>query len=136
MKRLSVELLLERQNPKKLISVSPDDRVSHAAKLMKLHEIGLVTVQERGDLVGVISERDLVQRWICDAKFPQDLQVSEIMTKNVEVITTNDTIKDSYLRFIARNCRHLPVVDPMGRVVGVLSLRDVSQYVVSKLGED
>lgn len=135
MKRLSVELMLELQSPKELISVSPEDSVTQAAHIMNKAGVGLVVVQFNHDLVGVLSERDLLQRWICGKSFPQDVKVGEIMTKDVEVVTTNDTVQDCYLRFIARNCRHLPVLDPMGRVAGILSLRDVSKYMVNKLSE-
>lgn len=134
MQRLTVELMLEKQS-RPLVSVSPEDPISKAAQIMKANDVGLVVVQVKDDLVGVLSERDILQRWVCGPQFPKDVRVADIMTKNVEVVTTNDTIKDCYLRFIARNCRHLPVMDPMGRVAGILSLRDVSNYVVAKLSE-
>lgn len=135
MKRLSIELMLELQSPKKLISVSPEDSVRVASKIMKDAGVGLVVVQHKEDLVGVLSERDVLHRWVCGPVFPNEVQVAEIMSKNVEVVSTNDTIRDCYYRFIARNCRHLPVIDPMGKIAGVLSLRDVSNYVVAKLTE-
>ncbi len=135
MKRLSVELMLERQNPKQIVAISPDETVTKAAQMMKSQGVGLLIVQVKDDLVGVLSERDIMTRWVCGSAFPKEVKVGDIMSKNVEVVTTNDTIKDCYFRFIARNCRHLPVLDPMGRIAGVLSLRDVSNYVIARLTE-
>ena len=132
MKKTSVEFLLENQSHQPVVSLTPEDGVIQAAKTLKQHGIGLLLVISKGDMVGVLSERDIVQRWVGGPKFPQDIPISEIMTRNVEYVTAFDTVIDCYLRFVARGCRHLPVLDPMGNPIGVLSLRNVFDYVISE----
>ncbi len=140
MKKLTIDFLLaggreHGRKPNEVVSVHPDDLVLAAALKLKDHKVGLVVVIKDQKLVGVLSERDVVRKWVCGRKFPQPVKVSELMTPNVEVVTPNDTVFDCYLRFIARNCRHLPVVDPLGQVLGILSMRDVTTYVINRLEE-
>lgn len=131
---LTVEYLLENSvHSKTVISVKPQDRVTDAAQLMRRHNIGLVIVVDNEKIVGVLSERDIVQRWVCSEQFPNSVPVNEIMSKNVETTTTDESLFVCYKRFIKRSCRHLPVLDPLKRVVAVLSLRNVSDYVVNEL---
>lgn len=137
MEKLSVELLLEMKARSKhtdgVVAISPELSATEAAQILKEKNLGLLVVLEQGKLVGVISERDIVQRWVSTERFPHPIRVKDIMSKNVEVVTALDTVFDCYLRFVARGCRHLPVVDAVGSVIGVLSLRDVADYVVNEL---
>ena len=136
MQKTSIDLLLDlKSRSKNIASVSSKDTALTAAKMLKKQNVGILVVIDKNKLVGVISERDIVQRWVATDKLTKELLVSEIMSKPVEVISADDTIFDCYLRFVARNCRHLPIVDPMGSVIGVLSLRDVAHYVVSQLSQ-
>jgi CBS domain-containing protein len=137
MKKLTIEFLLD-QNAKSrnIVAVSRTDTAKHAAQILTTHNIGIVMVLENDRLVGVLSERDIVHRWVSGPKFPADVKVEDIMTKDVECVTTDDTVYDCYLRFNARKCRHLPILDPMKNVIGVLSMRDVSAYVVDRLSEE
>lgn len=136
MKKNSIEILLSSDSRARgIISVQPTDAVEQAAKLMTKHNVGLVLVLDGKKLVGVLSERDIVGKWVGGQRFPAPITVSEIMTRDVEVVTADDTVYDCYLRFIARKCRHLPVLDPFGEILGVLSMRDVTAYVVNELSE-
>ena len=136
MKKLTIEFLLD-QNAKarNIIAVSRNDTAKAASQVLTSNNIGVVLVLENDRLVGVLSERDIVHRWVCGPKFPADVKVEDIMTKEVECVTTDDTVYDCYLRFAARKCRHLPILDPLQNVIGVLSMRDVSAYVVDRLSE-
>jgi signal-transduction protein with cAMP-binding, CBS, and nucleotidyltransferase domain len=136
MNKLSVEFLLEiHSETRNVISIAPTDTVLQATEVLKKNKVGLVLVFEDKKMVGVLSERDIVQRWVGSPIFPKDVEVKEIMTKDVECVTCFDTIWDCYLRFVARGCRHLPVLDPTNQVLGVLSLRNVADYIVNHLGE-
>ena len=132
-KQLVVHLLDMNAKTRAVTTVSPNDSVIQVSYLMKKHKIGLMVVLDGDRMVGVASERDIVQRWICGSNFPKDIPIKDIMTKGVEYVTTLDTMYDCYLRFVARNCRHLPVLDPTGRVIAVLSLCDVTSYVINQL---
>ena len=135
--KISVEFLVESKNqPRRIISVSPKDDVLSAAKVLKNANIGLALVMDGDKLVGVLSERDIVRRWINSPIFPKTMLVEDIMTKKVEFVTALDNVRDCYLRFNAIGCRHLPVLDPMMQVIGVLSIRDVADYMVRELSKN
>ncbi len=129
---LSVEVLMnQKEFPRSLISLLPNDPVEKAASIMKKENVGLLLVMEDGKLKGVISERDIVRRWVTSETFPKSIAVSQIMTSDVETVSATDTVQDCYLRFVAKNCRHLPVVGPLGDLMGVISLRDVVKMLVN-----
>ncbi len=132
--KVSVEFLVDsKTHPRRIVSVSPKDDVMAAAKILKSANVGLALVMESDQLVGVLSERDIVRRWVNGTKFPGKMLVQDIMTKKVEYVTALDNVRDCYLRFAAAGCRHLPVLDPMKQVIGVLSIRDVADYLVREL---
>ena len=134
MEKMTLDLLFGKVlRPGHVISVSPKESIANAAKILKKENVGLMIVIDNGHLVGVVSERDIVHRWVGTDRFTENLIVKDIMTSNVEVVSTGDTLYDCYLRFLARNCRHLPVLDPFGSVVGVLSMRDVVKIIVNDL---
>jgi CBS domain-containing protein len=134
LEKVSVELLLDLHSGlRKVISIAPSASIIEAAQHLKTNNIGLLIVSEKEKMVGVLSERDVVQRWVCGPKFPNAVQVKDVMSPDVETITPFDTIYDCYLRLVARRCRHLPIVDPLGSVMGILSLRDVTSYVINQL---
>jgi signal-transduction protein with cAMP-binding, CBS, and nucleotidyltransferase domain len=135
MKKSSIDVLLTRSSRKPMVTVSPEDSVVSAAQAITSAGVGLALVMKNGEMVGVISERDLVAKWVCSKDFPKMLIVADIMTRSVEVVSPQETVFDCYLRFSARNCRHLPVIDSFGQVLGVLSMRDVTGYVVQQLSE-
>ena len=64
--------------------LKPDDTVEFASKVMAESNVGLVVVLDGRRLVGVISERDVVRKWICGREFPVVKKVSDVMTKDVE----------------------------------------------------
>ncbi len=135
--KISVEFLVEsKTHPRRIVSVSPKDDVLGAAKVLKEANVGIALVMEGEKLVGVLSERDIVRRWVSNPKFPSSMLVQDIMTRKVEFVTALDNVRDCYLRFGAVGCRHLPVLDPMMQVMGVLSIRDVADYMVRELSKN
>lgn len=112
---------------KPLYSVTPDHTVKQAANLMKEKNIGALVVMEGKRLVGVVSERDVVQRCVgiigCD---PTKRRVADIMTFPPVTIDKNMTISIAAITMIDKNIRHLPVVAG-ARVLGMISIRQVVQ---------
>ena len=134
--KISVEFLLEsKTGPRHIISLSPKDNILKAAKVLKDANVGIALVMQADKIVGIISERDIVRRWLNSKTFPKAMLVEEIMTKKVEFVTAFDNVRDCYLRFVTVGCRHLPVLDPMMQVMGVLSIRDVADYMVRELSK-
>jgi CBS domain-containing protein len=104
----------------------PDDDVAEAARRMVGARLGCLPVLERGKLVGMITVTDLVALHGAPGA-AQDLQipVGALMTREPMTVSPDDFLLDAIVRIGKRQVRHAPVVDAEGRVVGMLSDRDI-----------
>jgi CBS domain-containing protein len=115
------------------VSIGPEATVQELVELLSREHVGAAVVLDRGKLVGVVSERDVIVRCMVPKGDPNTTQVAEIMTRDVR--TTRDAMKggDVLEMMVAGKFRHLPVVDAQGSVVGMLSLRHLLQHRVAEL---
>lgn len=109
----------------RVATIGQNDRVTQAAKVMHANGVGcLAVVDDRGMLVGIVSERDIL-RWVgtgTPASFGQ--RVSDIMTTNVVSCDTGVSLEQAGRLMHQHGIRHLPIVEN-GRPVGMISARDV-----------
>ena len=103
---------------------TPDLTVRQAAQYMTTKEVGAVPVLEKGRLVGIFTERDLLTRVVAHGLDPATMSVGEVMTKELVVAKADDDYEAALEKMKDCNCRHLPVVD-QDRLVGVVSMRDL-----------
>ncbi len=124
---LKVRMKVSEVMNRNIITMRPDGTVYEAAKLMKENNIGSVVIMEGGELKGIVTERDLITRYIAaeDGRRPEDVKVSEIMTKDPITIRDNTDIDEAARIMIEKNIRRLIVVNYDGRVVGIISSRDI-----------
>ena len=115
-------------------SVGPDESVLQAISLMADKGIGALVVIAGETLVGIVTERDYARKVILQGKSSKDTPVSEIMTSPVVSVTPNRTVSDCMRIVTANRIRHLPVVQSEN-VVGVISIGDLVQKVISTQGE-
>ncbi len=114
---------------REVVTLTPDAPVIEAARLMKTHDIGsVVVVTERGEVVGIITERDLVTRVLAENRDPLQTKVREVMTPN-PITVYDDTPLEIAARLMAeRGVGHLPVVDKAGRLVGIIAKSDLIEF--------
>jgi CBS domain-containing protein len=105
-----------------VLSVSPDTTMAEAARRMVERDTGAAVVLDEGELVGLVSERDLM-RVVSDGVDPQ-VPVSDRMTRHVLTGVPSMSIPEALAIMHEGRFRHLPVSD-QGRVVGMVSMRDV-----------
>lgn len=109
-----------------VVTVSPEETVAVAARLLSRYNIGAVPVCERdGRLRGVVTDRDIVLRCVAAEKPPEQTAVREIMTRRVLSVSPKDEAEDAAALMAREQVRRLPVAQD-GRIVGVLSLGDLS----------
>ncbi|MBT7334731.1 CBS domain-containing protein [bacterium] len=116
--------LLAQQKAQEVVWIEPLANVYDALTLMNERNIGALLVQIDGYLVGIVSERDYVRKVILNRHEAQKLKVSEIMTREVISVTTQDTVIHCINLMKSHHFRHLPVVEA-GRAIGIVSLRDL-----------
>lgn len=110
-----------------VISITPDENASLAARLLARHNIGAVPVcTSEGSLRGILTDRDIVLRCLAAECQPEKTLVRDIMTKNVVSVSPEDDIKEATRLMAAEQIRRLPVVEN-GEVVGMLSLGDLAK---------
>lgn len=104
--------------------IDPLSSVFDALKEMNDKNIGALCVMIDEYLVGIVSERDYVRHVILDRNASEQTKVSEIMTRDVIKVTSEEPVDRCLNLMKEHGFRHLPVVN-QGRVEGVLSLRDL-----------
>ena len=113
---------------KHLLSTAPAATVFEAAVKMNEHKIGalLVCVDER--LVGIVTERDILQRLVAQRRDPAQTTVEEIMTTEVACCRVETSIEEARGVMKNRRIRHLPVLDGSDRLQGMISIGDLNAY--------
>ncbi len=108
-----------------LVHLPPSATVSDAAKLMSEKHISAIAVNdaENGELDGIFTERDLVDRVVAAGLDPKTTPLSEVMTKHPVSVTTDQTVLQAMGEMRDNNLRHLPVMKN-GQAVGMVSMRD------------
>ena len=107
------------------ITVRPDTLIHDAIQTMLTHDIGaLLVTDEKGKLVGILSERDLLTKVAGEVAPTEPRPVRDFMTRNPETVVATDTLAFALGKMDGGGYRHLPVVQD-GRPVSVISVRDV-----------
>ena len=100
-------IMPDAMSKKEILSLSPNDTVLAAAKLMTRHRIGVLLVFDGEVLVGIISERDIAGRLVAEEKSPTQTRISEIMTPKPETISPKATVMGALQRMQEGRFRHL-----------------------------
>jgi CBS domain-containing protein len=108
----------------KVVTVEPSVSVKKAAELMNLHEIGCLVVVNCEKPVGILTERDMLKRVVCESREPEKTRVIDIMSKPLVSASPNMRAGDAAKLMFERNIKKLPVVEN-GRLVGLVTLTDL-----------
>jgi CBS domain-containing protein len=109
---------------RKVYSIEATRTVLEAARYMMEHAVGAVPVLRNGDLVGILSERDIMNRVVAVGRTPGTTAVSEVMTANPRAVSIDESIEECLFIMHEFGFRHLPVLDGKD-LKGLVSLRDV-----------
>jgi CBS domain-containing protein len=117
-----------------IYSIGPDQPVLAAIQMMADNSVGALLVMDRGELAGILSERDYARNVILKGRSSAATPVREIMTKRVLSVTPGDTVHRCMRLMTDKHIRHLPVIEG-GKVVGMLSIGDLVKAVIDDQAE-
>jgi CBS domain-containing protein len=116
--------LREIVRDRKVYSIDAGKSVLDAARFMMEHNIGALPVVRNGELAGIFSERDLMNRVVAAGRTPGHTAVSEVMTANPRAVPLDESIEECLFIMHEFGFRHLPIVEGK-ELKGLVSLRDV-----------
>jgi len=109
---------------RKIYSLEADRTVLEASRYMMEHNIGAVPVLRNGDLVGIFSERDIMNRVVAAGRMPGTTKISEVMTASPKTVSVQETVDNCLFVMREFGFRHLLIVDGK-ELKGLVSLRDL-----------
>ncbi len=118
---------------KGVIWVSPDTPVRELARTMRENDIGAIPVGENDRLIGMVTDRDIVCRGLAEGKDVSTLTARDVMTSGIIYCEDDEDIEDALELMEKKKIRRLPVIDEDKRMVGILSLGDISHAVPEEL---
>jgi CBS domain-containing protein len=117
-------MLIESMMNRDVVVIRSQDPVVEAARAMRDHGLGALVVIEKGKMVGLFSERDLMNRVVAEGKDPATVPVGEVCTHNPVTAKSTASVQDCYRLLKEHRFRHLPICGEDGEPVGIVSSRD------------
>jgi CBS domain-containing protein len=107
--------------------VSPNTPVTELARLMREHDIGCIPIGENDQLVGMVTDRDIVCKGLARNGFDAARTMArDVMTEGIHCCREDDDLAKAMHHMETLKVRRLPVINKSKRMVGIISLGDVS----------
>ena len=115
-------------------SVPLEATVEQAIRTMLERHVGAVAIiDENQRIAGIFTERDVLRRLSLAESDARKLPIRDVMTTPVEMATAVTTPSEALATMVERHYRHLPIVDDDGRLLGMLSIRNVLEAQIDTL---
>lgn len=131
---MTVSAILQRKG-RGVVSVGAESTVQHAIDLLAEKRIGAVPVVDGREVVGIMSERDVIYCLRSDGPAILDWPVSRVMTSPAITVTVDAPVLAALSQMSRRKIRHLPVVDHDG-LIGIVSIGDLVQYRIERVEQE
>ncbi|MCQ5375881.1 MAG: CBS domain-containing protein [Methanomassiliicoccales archaeon] len=118
------DILVEEIMTKTPIIGDPEMTVQDAAKLMKAEKVGSIVIAQDGEAIGIITERDLVNKIVAENKIPSKVKVKEIMSSPLITVGPKESVSSAAKKMSTLKVRRLPVVK-QGKLIGILTENDI-----------
>jgi len=116
----------------RVVVISPTSTVFEAVKLMSESKVGALIVAHNKKPVGVISERDYLNKVVIHGLSSKTTHVQDIMTKDIVTTPTNISAAKCMDIMTKGRFRHIPVVDDRGQILGIVSIGDLVKHVLDQ----
>lgn len=111
------------RNPR---TMTPQDTLADAAKVMDELNVGVVPVCEGDRLCGMVTDRDIVVRGIARDADPKACKLADVMSGHVRTARQDDDVDEVLSEMANAQIRRMPVVDAQDKLVGILSIGDIA----------
>lgn len=112
---------------KELKKIPCEASIADTAQKMRDEQVGTLLIERNGELIGSVTDRELVRKAVADRKDLENTTVESIMTAPLNSIATTQTLLDAQDKMRDLGVRHL-VVREAGKVVGIISVGDLLAY--------
>lgn len=117
---------------REVATVEPSATLENVAQRLRLERIGSLVVLDRGKVVGMIAERDVVHAFAAHRAETSAVRVADVMTRNVVSCRPDDSLTRVLGTMTRHRVRHLPVIEA-GRLVGLVSIGDAVKHRLDEL---
>jgi len=118
--RIAVGQVVKR----KAVIVKPDDTVHRVAKILSKNKIGSAVVVKDDEIVGIITDRDILDKVVAKGRDPKTVKVKEVMTENPITIEDDYEVQDAIDKMMDKGIRRL-LVTRLGRPIGFVTAADL-----------
>lgn len=119
-------MLVKEIMTKNVIIIDADASVFDACMTYKEKKVGCLVVTSDETCVGIVTERDLIERSICVHRDPEKTKVHEIMSQNIKVVYALDTVEKALETMKLFKIKKLPVISSE-KVVGIITITDIAE---------
>ena len=132
---MTVKAILSRKGTD-VLTIEPNATLATAVKLLADRKIGAVVITGADrQVIGILSERDIVRAFASDGPAALEQQVGQVMTRRVMTCDEAETVASLMERMTQGKFRHLPVVE-RGRLAGIVSIGDVVKYRLEEMEKE
>ena len=118
-------MLVKEIMTKNVVTIEANNTVFDACKKYHDYKVGCLVVEDNGFCVGIVTERDIIERTICVKKDPQKTKVSEIMSAGIKTVYALDSVDKAIEIMKQYKFKKLPVISN-NDIVGIITVTDIS----------
>ncbi len=115
---------------RRVLLVEASSSAKNAARMMNKFGVSSLIVSSEGDVVGILTERDILTRVVASGQDPEQVEVSEIMSEPIIVVNPDTPIEQAVQIMLMERIKKLPVMEKDGekiKLVGILSMTDIAR---------
>lgn len=117
-------------------SITRSTTVMDACRLMQRHKVGAVAVADDGELVGIFTYRDLIDRVILEKLDPETTKLEDVMTEGVQALPVERSYGDALRLMVDHDYTYVPVLGEGGKLAGMLSLTALLEHKIDHLASE
>lgn len=128
-------LLISLVKSQQVITLPSSTTVFEAAQKMAKHLIGSILVMDNERLVGIFTERDLLNRVAAKDLDLKKTSLAQVMSKNVTTVPLQETVENCFKKMESTKCRHIPIMDG-NKAVGVVTMRNILEWLTKEIEDE